>query len=62
MQSATRPIIVQYGPPHVRIQRELITAPGSQLPHQQVVGRPDISQMGGHQQVHSAVSIKSSSM
>jgi len=63
MQQATRPIIVQYGSPHVRIQREVITAPGAQLPHQQVAGQTNInqivSQMGGNQQIQSTVNIKS---
>jgi hypothetical protein len=58
MQQNTRPIIVQYGPPHVRIQREVITAPGAHLPYQQVGGRADINQIiGGNQQMHSSVNI-----
>lgn len=34
LQQPTRPIIVQYGSPQVRIQREVITAPGAQIPEQ----------------------------
>lgn len=53
-----RPIIVQYGPPHVRIQREVITQPGSSLPYPQVTGRTDVnqvlSQLGGHQSLQSS--------
>ncbi len=62
MQQNTRPIIVQYGPPHVRIQREIIAAPGVNLPYQQVGGRADINQvfgqLGGSQQIHSSVNIR----
>jgi hypothetical protein len=50
MQQPIRPVIVQYGPPHVRIQREVITAPGVQLPQQQLLGQtninPLVSQIG----------------
>ena len=35
----SRPIIVQYGPPHVRVQREVIATPGTQLPYPQVSDR-----------------------
>lgn len=32
----TGPIIIQHGQPRVRIHREVCTAPGSQLPYQQM--------------------------
>ena len=54
LQQNPRPIIVQYGPPHVRIQREVIATPGVNLPYQQVGGRTDINQIIG-QQIHSSV-------
>lgn len=58
-QPVARPIIVQYGAPHVRIQREIISTPGGQLPYQQVAGHTDvnqiINQLGGNQQLHSSV-------
>jgi hypothetical protein len=48
-----RAIIVQYGPPHVRIQREVITTPGTQLPYEKVTSQTDLnqilSQLGGNQ-------------
>jgi hypothetical protein len=62
VQQAGRPIIVQYGPPQVRIQREVVTAPGAQFPYQQMTGHTDINQilshMGGNPQIHSTVNIK----
>ncbi len=61
MQQNTRPIIVQYGPPHVRIQREVITAPSAHLPYQQIGGRTDINQIigqpGGNQPFQSSVNV-----
>ena len=61
-QLGTRPVIVQYGPPHVRIQREVITGPGSQFPYQQIGGGTNINQLinpiGGIQQISSGVNIK----
>ena len=61
-QLGTRPVIVQYGPPHVRVQREVITAPGAQFPYQQIGGRTDINQLmnqiGGTQQISSGVNIR----
>ncbi|CAF0831626.1 unnamed protein product [Adineta ricciae] len=53
-QIQTRPVIVQYGPPQVRVQRELITAPGIHLPNQQIGGRTDINQLLGNQQIQSS--------
>lgn len=44
-----RPIIVQYGPPHVRVQREVIAAPGAQIPlQQQFGGVQNISSLGSY--------------
>jgi hypothetical protein len=57
-QQAIRPIIVQYGPPQVRIQREVITAPGVQMPGQTGIN-PIISQIGGIPQIPSTVNIGS---
>jgi hypothetical protein len=58
-QTSTRPILVQYGQPRVQIHREVFTAPGAQIPFQQVTGHTDInqilSQIGGNQQIHSSV-------
>jgi hypothetical protein len=58
-QTSARPILVQYGQPRVQIHREVFTAPGAQLPFQQVTGHTDInqilSQIGGNQQIHSSV-------
>ncbi|CAF0729705.1 unnamed protein product [Rotaria sordida] len=59
IQQATRPIIVQYGSPHVRVQREVVMAPATQLPYQQVACHTDInqllSQIGGNQAVCSTL-------
>ena len=54
-----RPIIVQYGPPHVRIQREVITTPGSSLPYQQTTGQTDINHMLSQLGVHHSMSSSS---
>ena len=56
-QIQTRPIIVQYGPPQVRVQRELITAPGVHPLHQQIGGRTDVNQLLGNQPIQSSVRI-----
>ncbi|CAF2479362.1 unnamed protein product [Rotaria sp. Silwood2] len=60
MQPVTRPIVVQYGSPHVRVQREVVMAPCTQLPYQQVAGRTDINQLlcqiGGNQSIYPTVS------
>ena len=54
-----RPIIVQYGQPQIRIQREVVAAPGTQLPHQQGTSHTDINQIlnqiGGNQSMHHTV-------
>jgi hypothetical protein len=59
VQQSTKPIIVQYGSPHVRVQREVVVAPGTQLPYQKVASGTDInqilSQLGGNQQVPSTL-------
>jgi hypothetical protein len=57
-QQAARPIIVQYGQPHVRVQREVITAPGVQVPGQTGIN-PIISQSGSISQFPSTVNIRS---
>ncbi len=43
-----RPIIIQHGQPQVRIHREVLQVPGSQLPYQQILPQ---------QQIHSTVCI-----
>jgi hypothetical protein len=59
--TTARPIIVQHGQPRVRIQREVFTAPGSQLPYQPVSSHTNLnqilSQIGTNQQIHSTVYI-----
>jgi hypothetical protein len=40
-----RPIIVQYGQPQIRIQREVIANSGTQLPYPQVTGHRDVHQL-----------------
>jgi hypothetical protein len=61
-QLGTRPVIVQYGPPQVRVQREVITAPGAQMSYPQMTGNTDINQLvnqiGGSQQFQSGVNMR----
>ena len=60
-QLIPKPIIVQYGQPRVRIQREVISAPDTQLPYQSAASSTDINQMlhhtGSSQSVRSIVYI-----
>jgi hypothetical protein len=60
-----RPILIQHGQPNVRIHREITTAPGPQMFHQQQLSPPTdinhiLSQIGVNQHFQSPVNIKTS--
>lgn len=57
----SRPIIIQHGQPRVHVQRQIVNAPGLQIPCQRVSSYTDInqvlSQMGNTPQIYSTVNI-----